>query len=119
MPIRVQLKGLGAAELKQILTEPQFNIIAQQIALIGAEGLTITFEPDAIEEIANLAAEMNRVVENIGARRLHTVMEKIMEDISFGAADREPGDDITITKELVQEKLGAMVKKTDLSKFIL
>jgi ATP-dependent HslUV protease ATP-binding subunit HslU len=119
LPIRVQLQGLTAEDMQRILTEPEFNIVEQQVALISAEGVTLNFTPDAITAIANLASEINRTVENIGARRLHTVIERIMEDISFDAAEMEAGSVVEVGEDLVREKLGDMVKKTDLSKFIL
>jgi ATP-dependent HslUV protease ATP-binding subunit HslU len=120
LPIRVELKALTEKDLERILTEPKFNLIEQQIALIGAEGISLVFEPDAIKEIAKLAAEINRTVENIGARRLHTVVEKIMEDISFNAEKGTNADNkVVVTRELVRQKLLPMLEKTDLSKFIL
>lgn len=119
LPIRVELKGLEAKDLQRILTEPKFNLIAQQQALMAAEGVNLTFTPDAIAEIARLAAEINRTVENIGARRLHTVIERIMEDISFTAPDMGPGTAMTVDKDLVNKKLAPLLTRTDLSKFIL
>jgi ATP-dependent HslUV protease ATP-binding subunit HslU len=92
LPIRVELKGLEASDLERILTETKFSLLEQQKALLGAEGIDLTFTPDAIKEIARLAAEINRQVENIGARRLHTVIEKIMEDISYAAPDIARGN---------------------------
>ncbi len=86
--------------------------------LIGTEGVDLDFDDDAIHEIAKIAAEMNHTVENIGARRLHTVMERIMEDISF-EADEKAGETITIDKSLVKEQVGDMLKAQDLQKFIL
>jgi ATP-dependent HslUV protease ATP-binding subunit HslU len=83
LPIRVELKGLDAKDMERILTETKFNMLEQQKALLRSEGVHVEFEREAVTEIARLAAEVNRSVENIGARRLHTVIEKIMEDISF------------------------------------
>ena len=121
LPIRVELKGLNASDLERIMTEPRFNLLEQQKALMVAEGITLTFEQEAVSEVAKLAAEINRTVENIGARRLHTVIEKIMEDISFGASELGRGANLTVTvdKELVRNKLMPMLSRTDLSKFIL
>ena len=91
----------------------------QQIALIKTEGVTLTFDDDALREIAKTAALLNRTVENIGARRLHTVMERIMEEISFEAAEADVEDEITVTKELVKERLSDILTTSDLSKYIL
>ena len=118
LPIRVELQGLKKEELYKILTEPEVNLIKQQQMLIGTEGVDLHFEDDAVHEIASIAAEMNHSVENIGARRLHTIMERIMEEISFDA-DEKNGEKITVTKELVSERVGDMMKKQDLTRFIL
>lgn len=91
----------------------------QQVELIGTEGVKLVFEDDAIREIARLAAQMNKEVENIGARRLHTVIERIMEEISFDAAEMEEGTEIIVDKKLVQEKLSDGLITSDLSRFIL
>ena len=90
LPIRVELKGLDAGDLHRILTEPRFNLLEQQRALLASEGVALVFDADAVAEIARLAAEVNRTVENIGARRLHTVIERIMEDVSFVAPELVP-----------------------------
>jgi ATP-dependent HslUV protease ATP-binding subunit HslU len=119
LPIRVELKGLDENDLYRILTEPVTNIIVQNKALIGTEGVDLDIDDDAIKEIARLAAEVNRSVENIGARRLHTCMERIIEEISFDAADMDDGTVIKVDVPKVQERLGEMVEKVDLSKFIL
>lgn len=87
LPIRVELKGLDARDLERILTETRFNLLEQQRALLEVEGANLEFERDAVSEIAKLAADVNRSVENIGARRLHTVIERIMEDISYNASE--------------------------------
>jgi ATP-dependent HslUV protease ATP-binding subunit HslU len=118
LPIRVELQGLKEPELYKILTEPEVNLIKQQQMLIGTEGVDLEFDDDAIREIAKIAADMNHTVENIGARRLHTVMERIMEDISF-EADEKVGETIIIDKALVKEQVGDMLKAQDLQKFIL
>lgn len=119
LPIRVELKGLDAANLRRILVEPKCNLIEQQKALLAAEGIEVEFTDDALTTIAEIAAETNRTVENIGARRLHTVIERIMEDISFHAPEYETGTKIVVDAKLVKEKVGDMLKQADLSKFIL
>jgi ATP-dependent HslUV protease ATP-binding subunit HslU len=118
LPIRVELKGLDATDLERILTEPKFNLIEQQKALLAVEGVAVQFEREAVVEIARMAAEINRTVENIGARRLHTVIERIMEDISFTAPDKK-GQTVVVDRALVRQKLLPMLERTDLSKFIL
>ena len=118
LPIRVELQGLKEKDLYRILTEPEMNLIKQQQMLLGTEGVDLEFDDEAVHEIAKIAADMNHTVENIGARRLHTVMEKIMEEISFDA-DEKAGETITIGTELVVERVGEMLKKQDLQKFIL
>ena len=119
LPIRVELKGLTEDDLYRILTEPVANLVRQQVDLIGTEGVALTFEDDAIREIARMAAQLNKSVENIGARRLHTVMERIMEELSFQAAEMEKGSEIKVDKALVERRLAEVVKKTDVSKYIL
>ena len=122
LPIRVELKALDAADMERILRETKFNLLEQQVALLRTEGLDLTFEPAAVTEIARLAAEINRSVENIGARRLHTVIEKIMEEISFSASDaagRPGGAAVVVDVELVRRKLQPMQERSDLKKFIL
>ena len=118
LPIRVELQALTRDDLKRILTEPENSLIKQYVALMGTENVTLEFSDDAIDTIADLAAEVNRAVENIGARRLHTVMEKLLEEISFEATDRD-GDTIAIDKEYVESRVSDLAKDTDLSKFIL
>lgn len=94
LPIRVQLNALTEKDMRRILTETESNLIMQQIALIGTEGVKLRFNDDAVAEIAHMAAEMNLTVENIGARRLQTVMERLVEDISFDAADMDEGAEV-------------------------
>ncbi len=118
LPIRVELRALTEEDFVRILTEPEASLIKQYIALMATEEVTLNFTEDAIKEIARLAAEINSVVENIGARRLHTVLEKLLEEISFTATDRG-GETIEINAELVIERVGGLVKGGDLSKFIL
>ena len=118
LPIRVELSALGADDFKRILLEPEFSLIKQYVALLDTEGVTLTFADDAIDEIAAVAAEVNQNVENIGARRLHTILERILDEISFTATDR-PGDTVTIDAAFVRDNMGDLAKNADLSKFIL
>ncbi|WP_297730832.1 ATP-dependent protease ATPase subunit HslU [uncultured Maricaulis sp.] len=118
LPIRVELSALTEADLKRILVEPEASLIKQYVALMGTEGVTLDFTDDAIDALAALAAEVNASVENIGARRLQTVMEKLVEEISFTASDRS-GQTITIDADYVAEHVGTLAKNADLSKFIL
>ncbi|MCC7283996.1 MAG: ATP-dependent protease ATPase subunit HslU [Acetobacteraceae bacterium] len=118
LPIRVELAPLSRDDLKRILTEPEASLVKQYKALIGVEGVTLDFADDAIEALADLAAEINRTVENIGARRLHTVMEKLLEEISFSASDRG-GATIVVDAAYVNERVAPLAANTDLSKFIL
>jgi ATP-dependent HslUV protease ATP-binding subunit HslU len=117
-PIRVELESLGREDFVRILTEPQNALVKQYQNLLGTEGLDILFTPDAIEEIATMAVEINTASENIGARRLHTIMEKVMEDISYEASDLEHGQ-VRIDREYVRRKVQNIVKDGDLSKYIL
>ena len=119
LPIRVELAGLTEDDLYKILTEPVANLLRQQKALIGAEGVELEFEDEGIREIARMAAQLNKQVENIGARRLHTVLEKIMEEISFKAAENDAGTKFVVDKELVQERLKEVTMKADVSQYIL
>ncbi len=118
LPIRVGLKALTREDFVRILTEPEASLIKQYTALMGVEEVTLNFTDEAIAEVAHLAAEINSGVENIGARRLHTVMEKLLEDISFTASECG-GETITIDAEQVRKKVGELAKDADLSKFIL
>lgn len=117
-PIRAELDALGKDEFLRILREPRNALIKQYIALIETEGIKITFEDEAVEEIASKAATVNEKTENIGARRLHTVLEKLLEDISFNAPDMDKKE-LTIDKEYVKEKLGDIIEDKDLSRYIL
>ncbi|KAL3943975.1 MAG: hypothetical protein SGBAC_001969 [Bacillariaceae sp.] len=119
LPIRVELAGLTEDDLYKILTEPVANLLRQQRELIGAEGVELEFEDDAVREIARMAAQLNKSVENIGARRLHTVLERIMEAISFEAAEMEAGSKVVVDKALVEERLKEVTMKADVSKYIL
>ncbi len=118
LPIRVELRALTEEDFKKILKDTEASLIKQYEALIGTENVTLEFEEDAINEIAKLSFEVNEQVENIGARRLHTIMEKLLEDLSFTASDRG-GETVTITADYVREHVEELVKSTDLSKFIL
>jgi ATP-dependent HslUV protease ATP-binding subunit HslU len=118
LPIRVELRALTKEDFKRILTEPEASLIKQYTALMGTEEVTLDFTDDAIDEIAGLAASVNESVENIGARRLQTVMEKLVEDISFTASDRA-GENVRIDGEFVRKTVGELAGNADLSKFIL
>ncbi|KAJ8599044.1 hypothetical protein CTAYLR_007704, partial [Chrysophaeum taylorii] len=119
LPIRVELKALTEADMYRILTEPVSNLLAQQQALLATEHIQLEFSDDAIREIARVAYLANRTIENIGARRLHTCVERIMDDVSFEATDYAPGTLITIDKAYVQRKVDDFLVKSDLSKYIL
>jgi len=118
LPIRVELKALDEADMRRILTEPEANLIRQYTALMATEGMTLAFTDEAIDALAKLATDVNRTVENIGARRLQTVMERLLEDVSFTASDRS-GEALTIDADYVRETVADLAKDTDLSKFIL
>ncbi len=119
-PIRVQLKPLTEADLVRILVEPESSLIKQYVALIGVENVKLNFTDEGIKEIAKVAHKVNAEVENIGARRLHTMLEKILEDVSFDASEMKAGTTIAIDQKYVDEHLGDLVSgKTDLTKFIL
>lgn len=118
LPIRVELRALTQEDFKRILTETDACLIRQYKALIGTEGLNLEFTDDAVDEIARLAFEVNESVENIGARRLLTVMEKLLDDISFNAADSQ-GETVTVDAAYVLKNVADLAKNTDLSKFIL
>ena len=118
LPIRVELKPLSRDDLKRILVEPEASLIKQYRALIATEGVELVFTDEAIEVLADLAAEINERVENIGARRLHTVLEKLLEEISFTAADR-PGETVTVDAAYVRERVAPLAANADLSRFIL
>ena len=118
LPIRVELSALNEDDFKRILKEPDNSLIKQYKALLKTENVDLEFTEDGIDMLAKLSAEVNASVENIGARRLHTIIEKVLDDISFNASDKS-GEKITINKSYVQNNLGNLVKDTDLSKFIL
>ena len=118
LPIRVELKALTKGDFIKILNEPENSLIKQYKALLKTEKIDLDFGKDSIEEIAKIATEINNNIENIGARRLHTVMEKLIENISFTAPERQ-GEKIKIKAKQVKEEVGKLAKDTDLSKFIL
>ncbi len=119
LPIRVELKPLTREDFRRILTEPEASLIKQYKALLATEGMTLDFTEDAIDELAGLAEDINATVENIGARRLHTVLERLLEEASFDAADQPPGTRLQIDRDYVRARVGALAKNADLSKFIL
>ena len=118
LPIRVNLRALAREDFIRILTETEASLIKQYVALMGTEEVKLEFKQDAIEEIATIAVDINAKIENIGARRLQTVMERVLEDISFNASEN-PGKKYTINAKYVQEHLGELAKDADLSRFIL
>jgi ATP-dependent HslUV protease ATP-binding subunit HslU len=118
LPIRVELQALTRDDFRRILTETEASLIKQYVALLATEGVTLDFTPDAVDGIADVAVQVNASVENIGARRLQTVMERILDDISYAAPDRS-GDTITIDAAYVHKHIGDLAKNADLSRFIL
>ena len=118
LPIRVELQALTRDDFKRILTEPESSLIKQYIALMETEGLKLHFTTDAIDSLADMAVAVNSSIENIGARRLQTVLERVLDEISFEASDRA-GQAVTIDASYVQERVGALAKNADLSRFIL
>jgi len=119
LPIRVELKALDRGDFRRILVEPEASLIKQYKALLATEGVTLDFDDEAIDELALLAEEINTAVENIGARRLHTILERLLEEISFTASDRPEGTQVTIDRAYVRDQVGALAQNADLSKFIL
>jgi ATP-dependent HslUV protease ATP-binding subunit HslU len=119
LPIRVELKALDRSDFRRILVEPEASLIKQYRALLGTEGVTLEFDEEAIDELALLAEEINTAVENIGARRLHTILERLLEEISFTASDRPEGALVRIDRAYVRDQVGALAQNADLSKFIL
>ena len=118
LPIRVELKPLTKEDFRRILTEPEASLIKQYVALLATEGVTLAFSDDAVDALADIAAQVNSTVENIGARRLQTVMERVLDEISFEAADKG-GETIRIDAAYVRGRIGDLAKNADLSKFIL
>jgi ATP-dependent HslUV protease ATP-binding subunit HslU len=119
LPIRVELKPLTREDFRRILTEPEASLIKQYKALLATEGVTLEFSDEAIDELAALAEEINGSVENIGARRLHTVLERLLEEASYAASDQPPGTTVQIDRDYVRTRVGELAKNADLSKFIL
>jgi len=119
LPIRVELKALDRNDLRRILTEPEASLIKQYTALLATEDVTLEFSADAIDEIARLAEQINATVENIGARRLHTILERLLEEISFTASDQPAGTRVTIDEACVRDRVSSLAKNADLSRFIL
>jgi ATP-dependent HslUV protease ATP-binding subunit HslU len=118
LPIRVELRALTRDDFRRILTEPEASLIKQTVALLATEGVTLHFTDDAVDAIADVAVAVNSSIENIGARRLQTVMERVLDDISFTAPDRS-GDTVTIDAAYVNKHVGDLAKNADLSRFIL
>ena len=118
MPIRVELQALTREDFRRILTEPEASLVTQYKALLKTEGVTLNITDDAVEAIAGIAADVNGAVENIGARRLQTVMERLLDEVSYSAPDRN-GETVLINAEYVRKNVGDLAKNTDLSRFIL
>jgi ATP-dependent HslUV protease ATP-binding subunit HslU len=118
LPIRVELSALSRDDLRRILVEPEHSLVKQYAALLGTENVTLSFTDDAVDALSELAADINERIENIGARRLHTVLERLLEDISFTATDRA-GETIAVDAAYVKEKVAPLAQKGDLSRFIL
>jgi ATP-dependent HslUV protease ATP-binding subunit HslU len=118
LPIRVELAALSRADLRRILTEPEHSLVKQYAALMATERVTLTFTDDAVDALAELAADINERIENIGARRLHTVLERLLEEISFTATDKA-GETVVVDAAYVNEKVAPLAQKGDLSRFIL
>jgi ATP-dependent HslUV protease ATP-binding subunit HslU len=118
LPIRVELKPLSRDDMRRILTEPEASLIKQYVALMATEGVNLEFSEDAIDAIADVAVAVNSAIENIGARRLQTVMERVLDDISFAATDRA-GETVKIDADYVTKSVGDLAKNADLSRFIL
>jgi ATP-dependent HslUV protease ATP-binding subunit HslU len=118
LPIRVELKALDREDFKRILTEPEASLLKQYTALLATEGVTLSFSTDGVDAVARIAAETNAAIENIGARRLQTVLERVLDDVSFTATDRA-GETVTIDAAFVEAHVGDLARNADLSKFIL
>jgi ATP-dependent HslUV protease ATP-binding subunit HslU len=118
LPIRVELSALTRDDMRRILTEPEASLIKQYVALLQTEGVTLDITDDAIDALADVAVAVNSTVENIGARRLQTVMERVLDEISFAAPDRH-GETIKVDADYVQKHVGDLAKNADLSRFIL
>ena len=119
LPIRVELEALSEADLVRILTEPENSLIKQYVALIGAEGVNLEFTGGAVETIAGFAARMNAQMENIGARRLHAMMEHLLEDVSFNAGEPDGPGEVKIDGDFVRERLQTLTEDDDARKYLL
>jgi ATP-dependent HslUV protease ATP-binding subunit HslU len=118
LPIRVELKALSEDDFRRILTEPEASLIKQYSALMGTEGIKLEFSEEGVAALAGIAVQINSAVENIGARRLHTVLERVLDEVSFSAPDRS-GQTIVIDRQYVENHVGDLARNTDLSRFIL
>ncbi|MEQ1650687.1 MAG: HslU--HslV peptidase ATPase subunit, partial [Hyphomicrobiaceae bacterium] len=118
LPIRVELKSLTREDYKRILTEPEASLVKQYVALMKTENVELVFADSGVDALADIAFEVNGSVENIGARRLQTVMERVLDEVSFDASDK-PGHTVTVDAAYVQSRVGDLAKNRDLSKFIL
>ncbi|MEL7469655.1 MAG: AAA family ATPase, partial [Pseudomonadota bacterium] len=118
LPIRVELRALTEEDFRRILSETANALTGQYAALMGTEGVTVDFSEDGIAALARIAAEVNAQVENIGARRLHTVLERVFEDLSFTAPDRS-GESVTVDAAMVEKHLGDLSRSTDISRYVL
>ncbi|MEM7744404.1 MAG: HslU--HslV peptidase ATPase subunit, partial [Pseudomonadota bacterium] len=118
LPIRVELRALTEEDFRRILTETDNALTAQYAALLGTEGVEITFSDDGVAALARIAADVNAEVENIGARRLHTVLERVFEDLSFAAPDRA-GESVIVDGAMVEKQLGDLARSTDVSRYVL
>lgn len=118
LPIRVELRALTEEDFVRILTETDNALTLQYTALMGTEEVTVAFTPEGISALARIAAEVNLSVENIGARRLYTVMERVFEELSFNAPDK-PGQNVTVDAEFVESNLGELSRSADLSRYVL
>ena len=118
LPIRVELKALNEDDFRRILTEPESSLIKQYTALLGTEGVTLNFTDDGVAAVASVAAQINSSIENIGARRLHTVLERVLDEVSYGASDMT-GQTVSVDRGFVEGHIGDLARNTDLSRFIL
>ena len=118
LPIRVELQPLTKEDFIKILKEPDNSLIKQYVGLMKTENVELQFTDDGIESLADISTHINSTIENIGARRLHTIIEKVLEDISFTAPDKS-GEKVVVDKQFVEKNLGNIIKDKDLSKFIL
>ena len=117
-PIRVELSSLRADDFLRILTETEYSLIKQYQAMLQAEGVTLQFDPESLKKMAETCEQVNADTEDIGARRLHTILEYVLEDLSFTASER-PGEEVVITAEFVEERLSEVAESRDLNKYVL